>query len=198
MPTMHDTLIAANDGHLRRPAVNRMVSSVVSAHDGGRIPPCDGGASACRVKASFAQASLVAAHRALLAAALEDPRNSMFLLVSESCLPLYHPALLWAQLMSESHVSRVADAVYNSRRWSSKMETPFLTAQRFQKSDQWSSLTRMHAELAAHDDHVWPMFEQFCKSQVPPLPTCAWSARMGDCCAQQHARARTHPLRAPW
>lgn len=127
----------------------------------------------CRVKASFAQASLVAAHRALLADALQDPRNSMFLLVSESCIPLYHPALIWAQLMAEAHVSRVADAVYNSRRWSAKMQTPYLTAQRFQKTDQWVSLTRMHAELAVHDEHVWPMFKMYCKSQVqPPSDLC--------------------------
>ena len=30
----------------------------------------------------------------------------MFLLVSEVCVPLHHPALMWSQLMAESHVSR--------------------------------------------------------------------------------------------
>eukprot|EP00892_Ulva_mutabilis_P004681 jgi/Ulvmu1/2585/UM014_0036.1 len=119
-----------------------------------------------RVRASFAQASLVAAHRRLLTVSLQDPRNSMFLLVSETCIPLYHPAIIWAQMMAEAHISRVADGVYNSRRWSKKMETEALTAQRFQKSDQWVSLTRMHAEVAANDAHVWTMFKQFCKSQV--------------------------------
>ena len=146
----------------------------------------------CSVRASFAQASLVAAHRRLLAVALQDPRNSMFLLVSESCIPLYHPGLLWAQLMAESHVSRVADGVYNTRRWSKKMETAFLTAQRFQKSDQWVSLTRMHAEVAAYDEHVWTMFNQYCKSQVRPRTRAARTSSSQHSTAQ---RSTSHPSR---
>jgi hypothetical protein len=51
--------------------------------------------------AAAAQAELV-----LLAAALQDPLNTKFLLVSDSSLPLYPPQLLWAQLMSEP-VSRI-------------------------------------------------------------------------------------------
>jgi hypothetical protein len=120
----------------------------------------------CRVETGFAQPGLVDAFRQLLRAALMDRRNSMFLLVSEACIPLYHPALIWAQLMAESHVSRVAEGQHNMVRWVPEMETPALKMEHFQKSQQWTSLTRMHAELAAYDEHVWTQFRRFCVTQV--------------------------------
>ena len=78
---------------------------------------------ACRIQGGFAQPSLVAAHRKLLRAALEEPSNTMFVLLSESCVPLYHPALFWTQLMTEAHLSRVDVGRYSEHRWNSIMET---------------------------------------------------------------------------
>ena len=43
----------------------------------------------------------VDAERRLLQAALRDPLNQRFVLLSEACLPIYPPQLLWAQLMGE-------------------------------------------------------------------------------------------------
>ena len=34
-------------------------------------------------------------------AALEDPLNERFVLLSESCIPLYPAPMVWAQLLSE-------------------------------------------------------------------------------------------------
>lgn len=120
----------------------------------------------CRIDTQYAEPTLVAAHRALLAAALQDPRNTMFVLLSESCAPIYHPAVVWAQLISESHISRVGQGMYNGWRWHGYMHTDHLWGQHFRKSSQWSSLTRMHALLAIHDEHVWPQFAQFCRTLV--------------------------------
>ena len=39
--------------------------------------------------------------RRMLRLALEDPLNQRFLLVSEVCIPLYPPTVLYAQLMAE-------------------------------------------------------------------------------------------------
>ena len=61
----------------------------------------------CRVAATWGDSSLVHAFRNLLKAALEDPRNTKFVHVSESCVPLRHPAVLWSQHVAESHISRV-------------------------------------------------------------------------------------------
>lgn len=69
-------------------------------------------------------------------------------------------------MMSESHVSRVNNGRYNLERWNDVMETQYLKFEHFQKGDQWMSLTRMHAEIVANDDHVWAQFEMYCRTQV--------------------------------
>ena len=97
--------------------------------------------SACRVTGAVSQPSLVQAHRKLLQAALSNPRNTMFLLVSEVCAPLHHPALFWAQLMAEAHVSRVDDKAQDMQRFKREMAYGALRRATFQKSSQWVSLT---------------------------------------------------------
>lgn len=87
--------------------------------------------------------------KSLLRAALKDPRNTKFISVSETCIPLHHPALFWAQMMSEAHVSRVGAGQYNLERWNPVMETEHLKEENFQKGDQWMALTRMHAMIVA-------------------------------------------------
>ena len=95
----------------------------------------------CSIQAEFANPSLVTAHKLLLRAALEDERNSMFVLVSEACIPLHHPALFWAQLIAESHVSRAADGGYSMYRWLHRMTTNHLHIQNFKKGNQWLNQT---------------------------------------------------------
>lgn len=41
------------------------------------------------------------AERNLMGAALKDELNERFVLLSESCIPLYPATLIWAQLLSE-------------------------------------------------------------------------------------------------
>jgi hypothetical protein len=120
------------------------------------------------VQGVFAQPSLVKAHRLLLQTALEEEANSMFVLVSESCVPLYHPALFWAQLISESHLSRMSDGFFGVHRWSAKMTTDLLKPNRFRKGSQFSSLTRLHANMVAYDEHIWRQFEAYCHTAVCP------------------------------
>lgn len=118
------------------------------------------------MKGAVSQPSLVEAHRKLLQAALTNPRNTMFLLISEVCVPLHHPALFWAQLMAESHISRVDDESEDMQRFQSVMAYGAFRRKSFQKSSQWVSLTRMHASLVVQDDHVWPRFDNFCRTGV--------------------------------
>ena len=120
----------------------------------------------CRVATAFSQPSLVVAHRLLLRAALKETANSLFVTLSETCIPIYHPALFWAQLVSESHSSRMSDAMFNRQRWAQQMATAHLEPGHFRKGSQFNSLTRMHAQYAAFDKHVWTQFESFCKTQV--------------------------------
>ncbi len=46
--------------------------------------------------------TLMVAERRLLAAALSDPSNAWFVLVSDTTAPLYPPQLLWQQLAHET------------------------------------------------------------------------------------------------
>ena len=58
--------------------------------------------------------SQVEAERRLLRAALEHPANQRFMLLSEACLPLYPPHVVWA----EAFASR------RSRMHACKQDTP--------------------------------------------------------------------------
>ena len=59
-------------------------------------------------QARWATSDLVIAQRRLLKAALQEPRNARFLMVSDSCVPLYPPAAVHAALLGGEPRSRVA------------------------------------------------------------------------------------------
>lgn len=54
-----------------------------------------------RVKTEWGEHSLVTAARLLLQAALENPLNQKFVLLSESGIPLYPPTTIYQQLLTE-------------------------------------------------------------------------------------------------
>ena len=58
------------------------------------------------LQTEYAEHSIVEAQRMLLRAALEDESNIKFAVLSESCMPLYPPTMLYLQLLSETR-SRV-------------------------------------------------------------------------------------------
>jgi hypothetical protein len=64
-----------------------------------------------RVATEWGGFTLASATRALLRAALLDPNNQRFALLSESCLPLYSPAVVYSQLVysEKSRINACAD-----------------------------------------------------------------------------------------
>ena len=64
-----------------------------------------------RVHVNRGNINFVDATRALMHAALADPMNQKFVMLTESCIPLYSPLVLYAQLMSEAK-SRVNACVF--------------------------------------------------------------------------------------
>ena len=64
-----------------------------------------------RVATEWGGFTLASATRALLRAALLDPNNQRFALLSESCLPLYSPAIVYSQLVysEKSRINACAD-----------------------------------------------------------------------------------------
>ena len=57
----------------------------------------------------------------LLSAALKDPLNQRFVLVSESCIPLHSPAVMWSQLMADnrSRINACANSGQDLMTWRS-------------------------------------------------------------------------------
>lgn len=98
--------------------------------------------------------------------------------VSAACYPLHHPALVWAQLLAEAHVSRVKFAPLPWYRWHEKLGSEYVDYRRVRRGSQWLTLSRAHALLAVTDEHVWGKFSAYCRtmarllSRSPPSPLC--------------------------
>lgn len=125
----------------------------------------------------YAQHVLAEAGALLLAAALSDPLNTKFVLVSDSSIPLYPPQVVWAQLMHEP-LSRL-DACHTPGRerglyrWRPQMATLQFGRQHWRKSSQWFVLSRPHSLLAVADVHVREMLHRYCYSNLTRnYPTC--------------------------
>jgi hypothetical protein len=124
-----------------------------------------------RVEVAWGQHSVVEAERRLLQAALGDPQNQWFVLLSEDAVPLYSAAQAYAQLASERR-SRV-DACANAsdpgdaqrravNRWQPAMAAAGLPRGGWRKSSQWVMLIRAHAELLAAERRVNEAFAAEC------------------------------------
>ncbi|KAK9815401.1 hypothetical protein WJX72_003085 [[Myrmecia] bisecta] len=124
-----------------------------------------------RAQVAWGQFSVMQAELNLFAAALADPQAQRFVLLSESCIPLYPALLVYIQLMSETKSRLNActkpddpnDA--NSRnefRWHTDMKTDFLDISHWRKSSQWVGLIRKHAEVVHNDERVREKFKSEC------------------------------------
>lgn len=126
-----------------------------------------------RVATAWGSHSIVEATRRLLAAALADPRNQRFVLLSETCAPLYPAAATYAQLMAEpkSRVNACAPAAgvdVGIHRFSPRMERGALRKAAWRKSSQWVTLTRPHAARLAADTDIAATFAEFCVNGYDP------------------------------
>ncbi|GAB4820324.1 hypothetical protein N2152v2_007370 [Parachlorella kessleri] len=128
-----------------------------------------------RTHARRQEHSLIDAERLLLAEALRDPLNQRFLLLSDTTLPLYGPALVYQQAMAET-LSRMDACTYhpeipgNLDRWDAGMEGPHFKMHHWRKTSMWFSMPRKHAEVIAREVEINAAFQQFCKKRlVHPL-----------------------------
>ena len=60
--------------------------------------------STSRITTVYAEHTLVEAAVAMLRAALANPLNQRFIMLSEACAPLYPPEVMYVQLLSEDKV----------------------------------------------------------------------------------------------
>ncbi|CAK9233891.1 unnamed protein product [Sphagnum troendelagicum] len=110
----------------------------------------------------WGEATMIEAERLLLSAALQDPLNLRFLLLSDSCIPLYNFGYVYDYVMS-SHKSFVDSFVdYNDTQYNSKMSS-VIPKGAWRKGSQWFVLIRKHAEKIVTDSLVFPVFQNHCK-----------------------------------
>ncbi|MED6130737.1 hypothetical protein PIB30_003313 [Stylosanthes scabra] len=126
------------------PFYNRQIPSQVS--EWGRMSMCD-------------------AERRLLANALLDVSNEWFILLSESCIPLYGFSKIYKYIMKSkySFIGAFDDpGPYGRGRYNENM-APVVNITEWRKGSQWFEINRKLAINIVEDTRFYPKFEQFCR-----------------------------------
>ncbi|XP_064939832.1 glycosyltransferase BC10 isoform X3 [Musa acuminata AAA Group] len=120
------------------------------------------------IKVVWGEATMIEAERLLFAAALKDPANRRFALISDSCVPLYNFSYIYNYVMSSS--KSFVDSFLDKRegRYNPKM-FPTIPKDRWRKGSQWTILVRKHAQIVVADTVVFPEFRRFCKRRIEPV-----------------------------
>lgn len=130
--------------------------------------------------------AIAAAAKKLVEVAALDQRNQWFVLVGDTTVPLYHPAMVWQQLMHEER-SRLDACAHKDPHLARTRSTPAMRTDRFRpdwhwrKSGQWFMLNRKHAELLAHDQEVAHTFAKHCYTGYDQQ-----EGRQRDCASAEH------------
>ncbi|KAJ7955825.1 Core-2/I-branching beta-1,6-N-acetylglucosaminyltransferase family protein [Quillaja saponaria] len=109
--------------------------------------------------------SMIDAERRLLANALQDPDNQQFVLLSDSCVPLYKFDYIYNYLMftNISFVDCFKDpGPHGNGRYSDHM-LPEIEKKDFRKGAQWFTMKRQHAVIVLADNLYYSKFRDYCK-----------------------------------
>ncbi|KAL9375030.1 hypothetical protein Peur_031909 [Populus x canadensis] len=109
--------------------------------------------------------SMVEAERRLLANALLDFSNQRFVLLSESCIPLFNFSTIYSYLMgSTTTFIEVYDlpGPVGRGRYNHRMR-PVIQLDKWRKGSQWVEMDRQLAVEVVSDRKYFPTFRKFCK-----------------------------------
>lgn len=113
----------------------------------------------------WGQMSMCDAERRLLANALLDIYNEWFVLVSESCIPLFNFSIIYKYLL-RSRYSFVGafdeDSPHGRGRYNPKM-VPVVNITEWRKGAQWFTVNRRVAASMVEDTKYYPKFKEFCR-----------------------------------
>lgn len=109
--------------------------------------------------------SICDAERRLLANALLDISNERFILLSESCIPLYNFTVIYNYIMKSKHsfIGAFDDhGPYGRGRYNENM-APEVNITQWRKGSQWFEINRRLAVKIVEDTTYYPKFENFCR-----------------------------------
>ncbi|XP_050245965.1 glycosyltransferase BC10-like [Quercus robur] len=118
------------------------------------------------IQVVWGESSMIMAERLLLEKALEDPANQRFILLSDSCIPLYDFSYIYNAVMSSPKSFVDSFININEDRYDPKM-SPAIPEEKWRKGSQWIALVRRHAEIVVGDDIIFTVFREFCKRWPP-------------------------------
>ncbi|CAL5206157.1 unnamed protein product [Lathyrus oleraceus] len=115
--------------------------------------------------AAWGKMSMCDAERRLVANALLDISNEWFILLSESCIPLYKFSTVYNYLLKSkfSFVGAFDDpGPYGRGRYNPNM-APLVDITKWRKGSQWFEVNRKLAVSIVEDTAFYPKFEQYCR-----------------------------------
>ncbi|KAK7272951.1 hypothetical protein RIF29_13996 [Crotalaria pallida] len=112
--------------------------------------------------------SMIDAERRLLANALLDFSNQRFVLLSESCIPLFGFKTIHSYLINSSlsHLHSFYDTTKDMRGRYNPQMSPTINITNWRKGSQWFELHRDIAINIVSDTKYYPIFKKYC------LPRC--------------------------
>ncbi|GJW97633.1 core-2/I-branching beta-1,6-N-acetylglucosaminyltransferase family protein [Tanacetum coccineum] len=115
--------------------------------------------------AEWGRMSMCDAERRLIANALLDISNEHFVLLSESCIPLFNFTLTYQYITNSKHSFMGAfddPSSVGRGRYNYKM-SPLVKLSQWRKGSQWFEIHRNLAYLIISDKTYYPKFEQHCR-----------------------------------
>ncbi|XP_019430185.1 PREDICTED: uncharacterized protein LOC109337624 [Lupinus angustifolius] len=121
----------------------------------------------------WGKVNMIEAERRLLANALLDFSNQRFVLLSESCIPLFNFHTIYSYLINstQNYVMAFDDPGSVGRGRYPKLMNPSITLKQWRKGFQWFEMGRDLALEVVSDTTYFPIFQKYC---------------LGSCYADEH------------
>ncbi|KAK7269792.1 hypothetical protein RIF29_22528 [Crotalaria pallida] len=113
----------------------------------------------------WGKVNMIEAERRLLANALLDFSNQRFVLLSESCIPLFNFSTVYSYLINSTQNYVMAydePSAVGRGRYNFQM-LPEITLKQWRKGSQWFEMCRDLALEVVSDRKYFPLFQEYCK-----------------------------------
>lgn len=121
----------------------------------------------CMQEVHWGKFNMIEAERRLLANALLDLSNERFVLLSESCIPLFNFSTIYSYLINstKNHIEAYdLPGPVGRGRYNHKMY-PQIKLDQWRKGSQWFEMNRDLAVKIVSDRKYFPVYQAHCKSQ---------------------------------